>query len=759
MSRQSAIAHRQFTSRLDLYLSVLLILVTALVYWRVTDHQFLNCDDHIYVTDNRIVQHGLTLAGLRWAISSGYASNWHPVTWASHMLDCSLFQLSPGGHHLTNLLLHLANTVLLFQFLRRLTGARWRCALVAALFAWHPLHIESVAWVAERKDVLSTFFLILSLWAYVRYVEAKPPSPVGDEVTSLSSVGMKMRLVTPSATWFRRSSGWYSLALLWFGLGLMSKPMLVTLPCLLLLLDYWPLGRLRFSTAGVKDLAHTDGRSAMRTSKPNPDPVPLISLLVEKIPFFVLSFASCVVTLWAQKRTGALSSLEAVPFSLRVPNAFVSCAAYLRKMIWPADLAVFYPLSAKISPVLLVASILLLAFISLLVWRYRNSRPYLVVGWLWYLGTLMSVIGLVQAGAQSMADRYTYVPLIGVFIMLAWMLGESVPSPARGPDAGQSSNRPGVASDACRQESQIDRYLPAAPTFTIHCPSSIIPLVFSVLILVACLLATDSYLRCWQNSRTLFEHATRVTKDNGFAHHNLAVALKSEGRIAEAMAHYLEAVRINPTGVTAHFNLAMNYVEQDRIADAMFYFSEVVRLNMDDAPKHDMFGVALARQGHLAEAVEQFSAAVRRDPKYARAHYNLAFALSQQGKILEAIASYREALRLQPQWPQALQSLAWLLATHEDNSVRNGVEAVRLAEEACRLTGYQHPAYLDTLAAAYAEANRLTDAVATASKALTLAKNARQAELAAQIQSRIQLYQSAKAYREKPEPKPSPAKA
>ena len=662
------------TKRQDLYISLLLLLLTALVYWPVTQHEFINYDDHLYVTDNPVVQEGLTLEGVQWAFRSCQASNWHPITWLSHMLDCSLFYLYPGGHHLTNLLFHLANTVLLFQFLQRLTGARWRCAFVAALFAWHPLHVESVAWVAERKDVLSTFFLILSLWAYVRYTEQ------------------------PGA---RR----YLLVLGLFALGLMSKPMLVTLPCLLLLLDYWPLGRLR----------------ALIPLSPRPLPPGLETcpasrraihsagfLLMEKTPFFVLSFLSCLVTLWAQHKSGALKSLEAVPFVSRSLNAIISYAGYLWKMVWPADLAVFYPLTER-SLSALIASTLVLAAISFIVWRCRRQHPYLLVGWLWYLGVLVPVIGLVQVGGQSMADRYTYIPLIGLFIMISW----------------------GLAEWGSRAPSRRRLLVPA-------CAAA----------LLGCLRVTSLGVDDWQNSRTLFEHALSVTENNFVAHNNLGVALKSEGKISEAIAHYREAVRINPGDSRAHFNLAINLADQGNIAPALFHFSEVERLKMDDVEKHNLFGVALAKQGRLEEAVAQFSKGLRRDPKYPKTHYNLAFALSERGQTAEAITSYREALRLEPQWPEALQSLAWLLATNEKTQFRNGTEAVRLAEQACKLTGQQHPGYLDTLAAAYAEAGRLDEAIATAQKALALAQLGKQLDLASRIAGRLQLYQSGKAFRQ-----------
>jgi tetratricopeptide (TPR) repeat protein len=636
--------------RLDAYISALLLLITALVYWPVTRHEFINYDDPLYVTENQVVQDGLSAAGVQWAFVGYHASNWHPVTWLSHMIDASVFALDPGGHHLTNLLLHLANTFLLFWLLRKLTGARWRCAAVAALFAWHPLHVESVAWVAERKDVLSTLFLLLCLWAYVTYTA-------------------------------RRGVGRYLMALGLFALGLMSKPMLVTLPCLLLLLDYWPLGRLHLKAP----------------------------LIIEKIPFFALSFASCLITFSAQHSGGAVQSMQAMPLLLRLDNAFVAYAGYLRKMFWPMDLAIFYPLTAQISPLQITISIVILAAVSFAAWHWRRQRPYLVFGWLWYVGTLVPVIGLIQVGSQSMADRYTYVPLIGVFIMVAWALAE----------------------------------------WASHQPRAQLTVRFvTVMSLSACLASTCGYVPQWQSSHTLFEHAVKVMPNNFMAYNNLGAALKDEGKIAEATSRYLEAVRLNPDYSFAHFNLAMVFAEEGRIDPALYHFSQLERLKFDTAEKHNLFGIELAKQGRLEDAVKQFSQALRRDPNYARAHCNLAYARSQQGQTAQAIDSYREALRLRPQWPEALQSLAWLLATDHQSQFRNGPEAIRLAEKACDLTAQKEAGYLDTLAAAYAEAGWLPEAVVTAERALQLAKADGKSDLFSEIQCRLQMYQNGEPFRQ-----------
>src|SRR5947209_472240 len=360
----------------SLLISLVLGAITFAVYAPVLNFEFVEFDHDSYVTGNPAVQNGLTFEGVLWAFRGFHVCNWHPLTMLSHMLDCSIFHLAAGGHHLTNLLLHTANTVLLFLLLKRMTGALWRSAMVAALFAWHPLHVESVAWVAERKDVLSTLFLLLTIWAYVRYAE-KP--------------GLRR----------------YSLVLLWFSLGLMSKPMLVTLPGVLLLLDYWPLDRMRFASAQDADTAAAPSRR-------------ILSLVLEKLPLFVLSVAASIATLLAQREWNAVISLHSMSPSARLGNAIVSYAAYLEKMFWPVNLCAFYPLPGKVSAGLFICAALMLGTICMLVWRSRRTRHYLSAGWLWYLLTLLPVIGLVQVGGQAMADRYTYVPLIGIFIMIVW---------------------------------------------------------------------------------------------------------------------------------------------------------------------------------------------------------------------------------------------------------------------------------------------------------------------------------------------------
>ena len=648
-------------------IGLLLALVTLAIFWPVADHDFVNYDDNLYVTDNLKVEEGLTFNGVAWAFTTLEACNWHPLTWLSHMLDVTLYGQRPGGHHVTNVLFHVANALLLFLLMKRMTGALLPAAFVAALFAWHPLHVESVAWIAERKDVLSTFFLLLTLMAYARF----------------------------AAEGRRRL---YFLALGLFALGLMAKPMLVTLPCLLLLLDYWPLGRMRAESAGAGGAA--PGFSWHSCSL----------RIREKIPFFALTVASSALTFWAQRRSGAMQSFDLIPLPMRAVNATAAYVGYLAKMIWPVDLAVLYPLPPSLPIGQVIASAAaLLAITAAVVWR--KDRPFLTVGWLWYLGTLVPVIGLIQVGGQAMADRYSYVPFIGVFIMVAWTGTGCV---ARWPKC-----RPALA-------------------------------VLAGLALLGCILQTGLHLRTWRNSITLFQQTLRVTQNNILAHNNLAAALNRAGSIDEALAHYRESVRLDPDFKLGHYNLAINLTVAGRLDEAMAHWSNVVRLRMDTAEKLNVFGVTLAQQGYVQEAVAQFSGALRRDPNYPKAHYNLGFALAGIGRSAEAIAQYRAAVRLEPEWPDALQSLAWILATHEDAEFRNGAEAVELAERLCRLTRQENPAHLDTLAAAYAEAGRFSEAAATARKAAELARKAELKELPAQIEKRLQLFDSGQPYREAP---------
>ena len=691
-----------------LFISLLLGLITFALFWPVIDHQFVDYDDHLYVTDNPWVQEGLTLEGTSWAFQTSHASNWHPLTWLSHMLDCSLFDLFPGGHHLTSLLFHVANTILLFLLLKRMTGALWRSALVAALFGWHPLHVESVAWVSERKDVLSTLFWILSIWTYVRYAER------------------------PGLTR-------YLVALGIFALGLMAKPMVVTLPFVLLLLDYWPLGRfsrppgenapkplapsslepagdevtsLRFLgfdqrlVASSPTVQGQETNNGLRGTSPRQR---WVGLFKEKLPFFALSASLCVVTVWAQHKGGAIKTLDAAPLSFRLANSLTAYGGYLWKMIWPANLAVFYPMPSHALLAKAICASLALAGISVFALCFRRRQPVFLVGWLWYLGTLVPVIGLVQVGSQAMADRYTYIPLIGIFIFVVWGLAE-----------------------------WCSAWPLARP----------LKITFAGLSLAGFAFMTGHQLQYWQDGATLFERAVQVTRTHHVTHAAFGIALSAQGRTAEAIEQFSESLRLNPNYTLAHASLASELAEQGKLAEATAHLTEVVRLRPDEAGAHNNLGVLLAKQGQIQGAMESFNTALRIKPDYLNARLNLALAFTKQKRTSEAIACYRAAVELQPPSAEPLDKLAWIMATHEDAQFRNGPGAVRLATQAIQISRHSRPGYLDTLAAAYAEAGLFKEAIATEQAALQLASQTGQKEMTSQIQNRLHFYQEGKPYHE-----------
>jgi tetratricopeptide (TPR) repeat protein len=538
------------SSRHSARLTALLLLVIAVgtAFWPVLHNGFVSYDDEKYVTRNRHVQMGLGAESLRWALTTFEAANWHPLTWASHMLDWQLWGERPLGHHLSSLLLHLSNTLLLFLLLERMTRAVWRSALVAALFGVHPLHVESVAWVAERKDVLSTLFWLLTIGAYLRY--ARDPSVRRYAVLSISLT-----------------------------LGLCSKPMLVTVPFTLLLLDYWPLGRWS---------ADTQGRTALR-------------LIREKLPLFLLSAAASVVTLVAQRSARALGTLDSYSLSDRLANAAVSYSAYLWKAIWPVSLAVHYPHPPEALPAWkpLLAALLLVA-ITVSVFRVRRRCPYLLIGWLWYLGTLVPVIGLVQVGQQAMADRYSYVPLIGPFIMLAWGVPDLLAGVGRSDGAPPRPRRVALA-------------------------------LVSGAVVVMLIVATWFQLRHWRDSVTLFERALAVTESNAVAHNGLGLALATAGRPEEAIAHYRAALEIQPRHAEAHNNLAGALAVSGRVDEAIGHYERALSIDRRYPEALNNLGVALAQQGRVAEALERFRAALAIRPDYGKAHANLAAALYTAG--------------------------------------------------------------------------------------------------------------------------------
>jgi Flp pilus assembly protein TadD len=698
---------------------LLLGAVTLVVFWPQTSHEFISYDDPFYLTENPHVQQGLTWGNVAWVFRTGEAGNWHPLTWLSHMLDVQLFGLRPGWHHLTSLLFHAASAVLLFLLLLRMTDALWRSAFVAALFALHPLHVQSVAWAAERKDVLSAFFFMLTLLAYARYAKAES----GMQQATATNTQHATRNTSRASILHPLSSIFYLLSLFFFALGLMSKPMLVTVPFVLLLLDFWPLGRLKLPWFEVQSSGFD-----IRGSRPAQDqslpvnasavapPPSLWPLFLEKLPFLALSAASCIMTLWAQTGGGAVVPVTALSLPQRLANVPVACASYLAAMVWPKGLAILYPLGDTVSAVTLIAAgAVLVGITAWAVWRLR-SRPYLAVGWFWFVGMLVPVIGLVQVGMQQRADRYTYLPLVGVFIMLAWEIPE-----------------------------RLGAWRPARAVFSAG----------AILALLACVVATSRELSYWQDSEHLFRRALEVAPTNYIALDNYARALLRQGKVAEAMWSFeaavalrpdLDAARcglgtalmeqgkldeaadqfshvlaLQPDHVAARLQLGIVRGRQGKLAEAAEAFSRVLRLRPDDAGAHNNLGNVLVLQGKHEEAVRQFEETVRLKPDHAGAYNNLAISCKKLGRVGDAIAHYREAIRLQPDSLQALNNLAWLLAAEPDGRFRNGAEAVALGTRACELTKYQNPVALTTLAAAYAETGRFQEAVSFAELAQKLA--------------------------------------
>jgi len=648
---------RNSERRKTAYTCAFLALTTFLLYWRTVGYEFIVVDDHKYVYQNTMVLKGLTWEGIKWAFTTVHASNWHPLTWISHMLDVSIYGLFAGGHHLTNAVLHIANTLLLFLALKQMTRKVWPSALVAALFAWHPAHVESVAWICERKDVLSTFFMMLTLWEYGRY--AAQPTP------------MK-----------------YLVTLALFAMGLMSKPMLVTLPCVLLLLDYWPLKRLPWSPREPDDTQiKVNWRKAM----------------LEKIPFLALSAACCLITVVAQR--GAMQSLDRNPFSTRVVNAIAAYGRYLKEAVVPVHLSVFYPLPQAKPWATFAGSAALLILCSYFIFRQRFRAPWLAVGWLWFLGTLVPVIDLVQVGNQSMADRYTYIPYIGLFIMVAWSVADWV------------QKRPAMK-----------------PLFTG---------VFSIL-LAACLALTWIQLGYWHDSIRLFSHALAVTRSNVFSEKNLTAALSEAGRGKEAIPHYEALLKLVPNDQKVRYNLGLELLSAAQPAAAEAQFTELLKRSPNNDKLHNSMGIALAQQGKLDPAGAEFERAIQLNPEFPWPRLNNGVILQQKGLAREAISNYTAAIKLQPGWVEALDKLAFLLATCPDASDRDPARAIALANNANELTDRESPSLLRTLAISYAAEGQFTNAAATAELGWKQARLETTNSLASELQSDLENYRAGK---------------
>jgi len=576
---------------------LILALTTFAVFCQVCNYDFVNFDDPIYVYNNQNIQSGITLDSIKWAFTTGHAGNWHPLTWLSHMLDWQLFGPDAGWHHLTNLLLHIANTLLLFAVLKRMTNALWQSAFVAALFALHPLHVESAAWIAERKDVLSTLFWILTMAAYLSYVKQPCISRYCLVVTSLV-------------------------------LGLMAKPVLVTLPFVLLLLDYWPLDRIRLAGKTPKKARPSGKLSAGH-------------LVIEKIPLFVVVLASSITTFIVQQRAGAMRQGDNFSLTVRVANASISYLTYITKMIWPSRLAMFYPHPGNSVSIFYAAfSVVVLVVITIGVLRYARSRRYLPVGWFWYLGTLVPMIGLVQVGRQAMSDRYSYVPLTGLFIIIAWGLPELL---AKWP----------YRKYALRASAMI--------------------------VLVALSISAHFQQRYWKNSITLCEHALDVTRNNYKAHFCMTESLREQGRLEEAIWHNSQAVRIKPNYLEALNGLGLSLHDAGRIDEAITCYRKALKINPKLAAAHVNLGVVLVKKGNFAEAVWHYNQALQELDSVV-VHRNLAYALFKLGRYPEAVREYRKVLRVLPDNPYVHSKIG--VALFKDGQID---EAIIHLKEALRL--------------------------------------------------------------------------
>jgi tetratricopeptide (TPR) repeat protein len=776
----------------------------------VRHNEFVRYDDPEYITENPHIQSGLTAQTIKWAFTSGYAANWHPLTWLSHALDVQLFGMNPLGHHLHSLALHIATTILLFWVLQSMTGALWPSAFVAMVFGLHPLHVESVAWAAQRKDVLCVFFWMLTMAAYLSYARR----------------GGALR---------------YLLVVACFALGLMAEPVIVTLPVILVVLDFWPLGRM--------SKAHAD-EDAADVSLAKFRQASLIRLIVEKVPLFVLALASAIVTFLVQQKGGTTADVD-FGLGFRISNAIVSMIGYLYKIVWPVGLAVVYPLPLDGWPAWKpMVGVIALALVSAFVVCSAKKRPWLLTGWVWYLVTLIPVIGLVQVGSQALADRYTYLPSVGILIMLSWAAAEL------------SAGWPHRAA---------------------------IGAVLSGLVGAAMIIGTHTQVSYWKDSASLYAHALSVTRDNYIIERYLGTLLQNRGRLDEAEEHYRRSVRIhpgftegylalgqmletegklgeavqlyeqaaklnpsdyqpfykigaieaqqgslddaarhlrqsiqlNPSFARAHVDLGQVFAAQGKYDDAIRCYEQAIRLNPTDFKSYSKMGVAKARKGlaneaadcfrqsiqlksdyaesHLGlgivlqeqgrideaaaqfrsvlkvepddyaalanladclqiqgktqEAIDSYNRALKLKPDDASIHSRLGQALKEQGRLAETVAQHRSALAIDPNFAPSLNNLAWTLATTQDGTIRNPSEAVRLAERVCVLTSFEDYNCLDTLAAAYAGEGQFDKAVQTAQKAIALAKAANEPASVEDISKKLQLYQAKQAYIEPSPPR------
>jgi Flp pilus assembly protein TadD len=715
-----------------LVIAASLALITIAVYWPATGHDFISLDDPDYATDNKVVQRGLTWEGVKWAFTTHHAANWHPLTWLSHMLDCTVFGLDPRGPHLVNILLHAANTVFVFVLFRNLTVTVWRSAILAAFFAWHPLHVESVAWVSERKDMLNTLFGLFAIFAYHRWTLA-------------------------------RKIGWYLTSLLMFMLALLAKPMLVTLPFVLILLDIWPLRRLQIKFLEPSPL----------TPQPAQQP-PISSLLIEKAPYLLVTIAFCISTILAQQAGGAVAAMRHLSLFDRLANAVFGYSGYLSKTFWPTELIIPY-LDRNWSLVSLFLRIAALIGISAVAIVYRR-KGYLATGWLFFLGTLVPVIGFVQVGMQTMADRYTYFPLLGIFVAVIW-----------------------GAYDLCQRFSRSIR----------------VGAVLAALALMTCLKLTARQITYWEDSKALFGHTLSVERRNPVAQNSLGFALLNEGDWPEAIHHLSKAVELTPWDPDSRCYLATALTRSGRGIDAIRCYqtnlatqpdhprslsglaesyasigltNEAVatyqkRLSIPPELPSDHLGFAtlLDRIGRVADAETEFRKVIAMDPTSSLSHYNFAVFLSARGRPNDADAAFAKAASLDPptdaiyhQWAchllktqrpndalatlrqgllrfdgsiQLLNAMARILASHPDEKLRNPAEALRVANLASASSESKNPFLLDTLAACLASAGRFQEAAATERLALERIPENQPAKSRTAFQTRLALYTNGTPYR------------
>lgn len=725
------------TARTPLITAVCVVLVLAnlLVYLQVRNFDFVSYDDGVYVYENAHVQKGLAADSILWAFTTGQGGNWHPLTWLSLMLDCTIFGTKPGWMHLTSLLLHIANTLLLFAVLKSATSRLWPSAFVAAAFALHPMHVESVAWVAERKDVLSTLFLLLTLAAYVGYA--------------------------------RRGGRWrYLLTLVLFAAGLMAKPMLVTLPLLLLLVDHWPLDRLAAPAAKP---------SGKKTATISPSKT-WRSLIIEKVPFLVLAAIFSIVTFLVQQGSGAVPDIDLVPLHIRLANALLSYGRYIGLLFCPAGLAPFYPLgSANINAWLLMLSVLAIGAVSLLAFRYRQTHRYLLTGWLWFVISLIPVIGLIQVGAQSMADRYTYIPYIGLFLVVAWGLPDLLAAwPARkvilAALAVISLSVSGMLAFR-----QVSYWRDSLTLFTraINVTRNNAIMLYNrgvVLVKAGRMLEAiedfkssirirpdqaDSYcnlgiaqslLGRWQDAMEAYKQATVVKPGYAIAYYNLGTAYGNLDRWQEAAQAYARAAQFDPGYADAYYNLGCAYGALSKWPDAIIAYNAALKLKPEYIGAYNNLGIAYENLGRTQEAVQAYRQAAMLAPDNAQLQYALANNLVLQGSYDEAIERYRIAMRLKPGWPDCMNSLAFVIAATNGTVRRDPQEAIRLATTACASANYQNPLYLGTLAVAYASAGRFNEAVDAANKAVSLADAANDLQTRAIIEHHLSYYRQGKPY-------------